>query len=133
MRTLFITLLAVALTTGVSAQIVEKEFTSPDTVAAETVYYPLGAKVKTTSGVVIFTGVKTDITDSLSTLVIQGANQSDFSDAADMTGTGVLAATTTNGAFQLYVTSPYYLYYRLKATAASGDSVKIVGLKGVYK
>lgn len=118
-----------------NAQKIERVFTTDTVKGAETLYFYIdGYKFIDYKDVVLsFTGTKTDVADSLSLFRIQGANKSDFTDATNLTGNAALTKTTTNGAFLLYVTDPIYLYYRLAATCATGDTVIISAPKLTYK
>lgn len=102
-----------------------------DTIAAETTYYNPSDKVILHSGVVGFFISKKDVADSLSVLKMQGSM--DNTNFVDLTGNAALAETTTDGITFLYVTAPLYLYYRLKGTAASGDSVDMQTVRYIYK
>lgn len=139
MKKLFILSLFAFIVLALSAQRIEKDYVCStctitiDTVAAETVYYTYARPVKTFDGILGWIFTKTDITDSLSICKMQGSMVSDFSAVVDLTGTAALLNTTTDGTTFLYVTDPVYLYYRLKLTAASGDSVKITNCKLIYK
>lgn len=128
-----LTIIAVALTINATAQKAEKVFTIDTVQGAESIYFSYASKVKTNDGIVGFSLVKEDIADSLSSLVMQGAMTSDYSDAIDLTGNAVLSETSTDGASFLYEESPKYLYYRLKATCASGDTVAFSSIKFIYK
>jgi len=124
----------VGLGLTLNAQKVVKEFAADTVKGAETVYFPMaGNKIELYAGVVSFSFAKTDIADSLSLLRIQGANRSDFADATNLTGTAALAYTTTDGYTVLYTTPPIYLYYRLAATCAAGDTVRLYNVTGLYK
>lgn len=135
MKTLKLALIAATLGLSYNAtgQIVEHVFANDTVKGAQTKYFTSGYKVKDYSGIVLFSLVKTDIADSLSALNIQGANHSDFTDAVNLGSTAALAATTTNGATILYETVPKYMYYRLRATCAAGDTVAISKVKFIYK
>ncbi len=132
MKKLFILaclLVAVAVT---RAQEIDKSFVS-DTAISGTIYFSYTKPIVPATGVLGFIFTKTDIKDSCTVLKLQGAMESAFTAPVDQTGTAALAATTTDGTSFLYVTSPPYLYYRLKATVASGDSVKFTNVRLVYK
>jgi len=134
---IIISLLAFAAL-AVNAQRIEKDYvcstctTTSDTIAAETVYYTYARPVKTFDGILGWEFTKEDIADSLSVCKLQGCMTSNFATAVDLTGTALLSNTTTNGSTFLYVTNPIYLYYRLKVTAATGDTVKITNCKLIY-
>ena len=118
----------------VNGQKIERTFATDTVQGAETIYFYVdGYKFIDYAGVITFSGTKADIQDSLSLFRMQGANKSDFSDAVNMTGTGALTSTTTDGVFNLYITNPIYLYYRLAATCAAGDTVRIIAPKLTYK
>jgi hypothetical protein len=117
---------------AVDAQRIDQSFVS-DTAISGTIYFTRAAPIKTFDGVLGFIFTRTDIKDSCTVLRMQGAMESAFAAPVDQTGTGTVAATTTDGTYFLYVTSPVYLYYRLKATVASGDSVKFTNVRLIYK
>jgi F420-0:gamma-glutamyl ligase-like protein len=133
MKKLFIiSLLALIVgAVSVSAQRIDKTF-AVDTVKATTKYYT-SPIIKSSDGVLGFLVNKKDIADSLSVLKLQGAMESAFAYPIDLTGTAALANTTTDGTVFLYVSDPIYLYYRLKATAATGDTVALPTVRLIYK
>jgi hypothetical protein len=133
MKKLFILLAIVLIGMSASAQKRERGFTTDTVQGAETVYFTFAGKIEKYNGVVAFSGTKTDVADSLNLFRIQGANWSDFRDATNLTGDGALVNTTTDGGFNLFITPPTYMYYRLAATCAAGDTVIITTPKLTYR
>jgi len=133
-----IVLIAFALT--VSAQQYKYTFAT-DTVQGDTTYYPssnsapevlrpsYGLKSSITTGVVSFTFTHTDIADSLAFAGIEGSN-----DASNWTSLSTLAATSTDGTSTINTSTPLlWLYYRVRLSCASGDTVKITSPTLIYK
>lgn len=115
---------------------VNQPFVTDTVQGAQTLYYGIAgnsAQVKSPSNTVSFGLTKTDVADSLSLLRIQGALKSDFSDAVNLTGNASLINTTTDGNTILYVTDSPYLYHRLAATCAAGDTVILTNVTQVVK
>lgn len=131
-KLLTICLLAAIVVATASAQRINQSFVS-DTAISGTIYFTSARTISTSDGVLGFIFTKTDIKDSCTILRMQGAMESSFAAPIDQTGTATLTNTTTDGTTFLYVTSPVYLYYRLKATVASGDSVKFTNVRLIYK
>lgn len=126
-------MLIIAVVATTSAQKQYQTLTG-DTVIGTTTYFTPGFKLPLYDGIFAVSFRKVDIKDSLTVCKLQGAMQSDFGDAQDISDTGgYLSNTTTDGYTVLYVATPKYLYYRLKTTTASGDSVYVYDINAVYK
>ena len=132
MKKLFVISLLVILGITLNAQRIEKSFTG-DTCISGSIYFSYAKPITTYNGVLGYVFTKTDKKDSCTILRLQASMVSDFSAVVDQTGTATLANTTTDGTTFLYVTDPPYLFYRLKATTASGDSVIFTNVKLIYK
>ena len=114
---------------------------SNDTVQADTTYFPssssapgtlrpsYGIKSSISTGVVSFTFTHTDVADSLSFAGIEGSN-----DATNWTSAATLAATSTDGTSTIYTSTPLsWLYYRVRLSCATDDTVAITNPKLIYK
>ena len=132
MKKLLVLVLFVALGVTLNAQRIEKSYAG-DTCISGSIYFSYTRPILSSDGVLGFVFTKRDKKDSCTILRIQGAMESAFAGPVDLTGNASMTNTTTDGTTFLYVTDPAYLYYRLKATTANGDSVIFTNVKLVYK
>lgn len=113
-----------------NAQKANKSFSNTQ-IAGDTSYFDAGWKSTIYSGFLGYFVTKADVADSLSILRMEGSM--DGTNFVALTGNAALTTTTTDGSTLLYVTSPKYIYYRLMAAAATGDTVNLTNLKFIYK
>ena len=109
-------------------------FPANDTIKGDTTTFGLVKSVES-AGSVVFMFTHTDVTDSLTVAKIEGAYTNTASTTwTALTGTAVLANTTTDGTATLYTSTPLlYLYYRGFLSCASGDTVAITNPMVLYK
>lgn len=131
MKKLFIIIALIAFVANVNAQRVNTTLKTDASVISGTVYSTPSVKIEKYSGLVGFFIKKTDVKDSLTVLRMEGSM--DATNYIALTGAAALTTTTTDGTVFLYETSPKYLYYRLNATAATGDTVTLNTVRFIYK
>jgi hypothetical protein len=131
---ILISILVLAFTINVDAQIQNKPFLN-DTIKADTNTYFSNHLYDKYSGVVMFTFTHTDVADSLAVAVMQGSNTntSVISTWSTLTGTAILPLTSTDGTTTLIKTPPEFLYFRVFLSCATGDTVAITNPVFVYK
>lgn len=114
-----------------------------DTVKGDTTYFPssnsdantlapsYGLKSSTSTGVISFTFTHTDIDDQLNFAGLEGSNNATNWHVAD---TLTAAERTADGESVLVTSTPLsYLYYRVRLSAATGDTVKVTTPRLIYK
>ncbi len=101
---------------------------TPDTLAgADTNLYAFPEKITKYSGVVSFTYLTTNIEDSCNNIIMQGS-QDNTTWINVATEPSLITADST-----MQDENPNYLYYRLFASTAAGDSVAFDAVNFVYK
>lgn len=142
MKKIITILFFAALCFSLSAQQFVRTY-SADTIKGDTTYFPssssdpttlspsYGIKSTISTGVITFTFTHTDVDDQLLFAGLEGSNNAINWSIAD---TLTAAERTADGESILITSTPLnYLYYRVRLSAATGDTVAVTAPKLIYK